>query len=83
MEAARRYILRAGIQAGAARAADGAQAQRTAQWYYFAAESPIRISANCVLDYEGRSRGACAMDPTNAGNTPPREQTAAAARGIS
>ena len=48
------------------------EAQRTAQWYYFAAVANTNLG-NRVLGYEQITR-ACAMDPTNAEYAAAREQ---------
>lgn len=72
MEAARRYIFVQEYERALRELQTVPEAQRTAQWYYFAAVANTNLG-NRVLGYEQITR-ACAMDPTNAEYAAAREQ---------
>ena len=64
MEAARRYIFVQEYERALRELQTVPEAQRTAQWYYFAAVANTNLG-NRVLGYEQINR-ACAMEPDNA-----------------
>ncbi len=72
MEAARRYIFVQEYERALRELQTVPEAQRTAQWYYFAAVADTNLG-NRVLGYEQITR-ACAMDPTNAEYAAARDQ---------